>query len=351
MTHGSTKAAGLKLLLVLGCAAGTCTLGACRDEPGQEQREAARRRIVPIEWDTVFMVAGTAEDSTLLMPFRPAAGPGGVYVADFYGNAVLRYDSAGRLLWRFGRKGAGPDEFLRIRDLKLDSGGRVWILDQVNQRLTVLSPAGAVERRVPLTGVGVAAQGVVPLRNGDALVATFDPRVPFVRVASDGRVIERGAFPWPEFRTLNHLVSQFVTGADPGSGRWVAAFQMGDGFFPFADTARGRYRGRFVESVDFPEVEQVRRGNAIETSFQTRPTISAQSISLSPTRLYVLFGGATASARQVVDMYDLADGRYISSVMLPRPVDEIAWGDGGLYVVYSDPYPHLVFWRPRVHLL
>ncbi len=306
-----------------------------------------RRHILAQRWDTAFVVGSNARDSLLLMPFRPTAGGGGVYLADYHGNRVLHFDSLGHLAWSFGRKGSGPGEFSRIRDLKVDARGRIWVLDQRNARLTVVDPAGQGERMVPLTDLSEAPQGVVPLQDGGAVIVEFDREHPFVRISSDGRVVGRATFPWPRFRSLHPLAAQLTTALDPGSGRWVAAFQTGSGFIVFRRAEPTGEPGWYVEPVEFPEVQELRNGNSVETSFSAPPVTAAMSVTLSPTQLYVLFGGTGPHARRIVDAYALRDGRYLGSYLLPRIADDIAWGNGGFYLVYNDPYPHLALLRPN----
>lgn len=305
------------------------------------------RRMQTVAWDTVFTVASNAQDSTLLMPFRPVGGGGGVYVADFYGNRVLHFDRRGGLRWRFGRTGSGPDEFRRIRDLKLDSAGHVWVLDEGNLRATVLDSAGSVLERIPLDRINGSPQLLVPLGGAGPLVVVDRTDSPFVRVRGDGSVVERRVFPWDGFRELSYLAGQFTSGMRPGSNTWAAAMQMGDGFFVFHGTRWAGYRGRYVERVEFPQIERRRVEGGEVTQFKTPPVEAGKSVTLSPTRVYVLFGGTGAHSRRIVDTYAVANGRYLGSVVLPRRVDSIAWDDGGFYVVYNSPYPTLAYWRPR----
>jgi len=320
----------------------------CRKAAPADQRPAMRERhVVHTQWDTSFVVGSSAADSSLLMPIRPTAGRDGVFLADFYGNRIVHYDQHGKRLWTFGKKGAGPDEFQRIRDVKVDNAGRVWVLDQGNLRLTIVSASGQPEKRISLAQLGQMPQGVIPLASGNAVVLTYDANTPLAQVDREGRLVGRTAFPWAGFRTLNPMVTQFATAFEPATGRWIAAFQMGNGFYTFHDTASLGYAGRYIESVPFPEVEEIRSGNSVDTRLKGRPILAAKSVSLSPTTVYVLFQGTGPYARRIVDTYSVEDGRYVSSILLPRLVDEIAWSDKGLYVTYSDPYPHLALWRTR----
>jgi hypothetical protein len=344
MRNAASTGHTARTLLLL---AASATIASCGTSEGNDAPAApGPRRIATTLWDTVFVVGSSARDSSLLLPFRPVAGGAGVYLPDFYGNRVLSYDSLGHLAWSYGRKGAGPGEFRRIRDVKVDAAGQAWVLDQRNLRLTVITASGQATRMIPLAELPANPEGVVPLRGGDAIVVLNDT-LPLVRITPDGHVAADLPFPWAQFRTLHPLATQLATAAEPRTGRWVAAFQNGNGFFRFRDSAPAGRRNLYVENVPFPEIQVTRTGNSVESGFRNPPVSAAESISLSPTRVYVLFGGRTGLARRIVDVYSLDDGRYIESVRLPRAVDHLAWGNGGFYVTYSDPYPHLALWRPH----
>lgn len=334
-----------RALLLFAATAAFAGCGGSDGEDGPPARVA--RHVAADRWDTVFVVGSTAEDSTLLLPFRPAAGGAGVFLPDFYGNRVLRYDSLGHLAWSFGKKGSGPGEFRRIRDVKVDAAGRAWILDQRNLRLTVVDASGHAGLMIPLAELPANPQGVVPLGEDGAIMVLNDTGSLLVRITPEGHVATTLRFPWAGIRALHPMAAQLATATEPGTGRWVAAFQNGNGFFRFRDSAALGGRDLFVEDVPFPEIEEKRTGNSVESGFKAPPVTSAKSVTLSPTRLYVLFGGRTGLARRIVDSYSLDDGHYTGSLRLPRAVDDVAWGNGGLYVTYSDPYPHLALWRPH----
>ena len=100
-----------------------------------------------------------------------------------------------------------------------------------------------------------------------------------------------------------------------------------------------------VEHIDFPEVETVQSRTTRETRMPTRPVRAAQAIAVSPDRIYVLFAGETARARQVIDSYAVVDGAYLGSYYLPIKVDDFAWSPEGFYLIFNDPYPNLMLLR------
>lgn len=333
------------LLVLVPALAWSCGPGADAPDSGRPS-ELPERAVVDPGWDTLFKVGGTPEDTLLLLPGRLAADEDGVIVSDVYGARVLRFDRRGEMLWMFGARGSGPDEFRAIRDLHLDANGRVWVLDTENARVMILNRHGVPERRIPLTDVGVPADDIAPLPDGDMILITEDAERPLVRVGPDGVVLSREPFPWPGFAGLHPMTRQVITASDPRSGRWVSAFQVGDGFFRFVGSEPRGGRGWFVEEVLFPGVLQERTGLTTTTRLSS-PTFAAWSIALTEERLYVLFAGRSTHRMRVLDTYSLEDGRYLESFRLPRSLTAIALAGGTLYGVFSDPWPTLIALQPR----
>ncbi len=353
MISRPTSAAGAARIRVLAVASLCAVAAGCvrdsraavADDPRPDG--IPERKIAFVDWTTAFRVGGAAEDTVLQSVLQTAVGPGGVSVIDHFAKRVEHFDHSGRLAWTYGQEGQGPDEFRNPRDLKVDAEGRVWVMDPANARITVLGTDGKAVLRVPLHQVGRTPVGLVPLPGNEVYVLVPDPEAPLVRLAADGKVLERRSFPWPRYGEFNYLATQSITAAEPRSGRWAAAFQVGDGFFTFDGREPRGGRHRFVEPITFPQViqEQV-DGRTISRSAQ-RPTFAALSVTLSPERMYVLFGGASGNANRVVDSYSLADGSYVESLLLPNKVESITWNDGGLYVVQNDPFPQLASLRPQ----
>jgi NHL repeat len=78
------------------------------------------------------------------MPANLAVAPGGdVFVSDGYGNhKVHRFAPDGTLLLSWGRQGSGPGEFALVHNVAIDSGGRVFICDDENDRVQIFDQNG-----------------------------------------------------------------------------------------------------------------------------------------------------------------------------------------------------------------
>lgn len=296
------------------------------------------------------MLGGRAEDTLLTLPTRIAADRAGVSVLDGAGGRVRRFSREGRLLWTFGRRGRGPAEFWRPRDIQLDRFGRSWVLDPGNSRLVGIDSLGSSPVEIPLSALDRPPNAFVPLPAGGALLLTFDPERPFVRVSDTGRVLERMEFPWLPFRSLHPLAAQLVTGMDPASDRWAVAFGLGDGFFVFQGLEWLGYRGRFVETAGFPRVEEARsrlpgRRERVATIREAR--FMAEAVSLSEDRLFVFFGGGSRDRHRLIDAYSSKDGVYLGTFRLPVHPRWAVYAGGLVYAIYEDPYPTLAAWRPK----
>lgn len=339
---GETGRAVVAAALVL-----TACHGETRAPPPAREGPAVERRVVGelvVEWE----VSGALEDTTLLGTGPLAADAGGVSVVDPLRHAVLRFDRSGVLRWTFGRRGAGPDEFLRPLDVRVDGAGRTWVLDDRNLRVTVVGPDGVPAFRIPLGGLGGIPNGLVPLSGDRALVALLDPERPLAVVRRDGTLAARERFPWTAFGRLDAIRGQFAIASLAGSDRWVAAFVFQDAFLGFTGLSFLGYLGSYVEAVPPPVVEErsARRGRSeVRERTLVSALAAARAATASPTRLYVLFGGASADRDRVVDAYRPETGEYVESVRLPRRAARVTWGDGRLYATGADPLPFVLALR------
>ena len=144
---------------------------------------------------------------------------------------------------------------------------------------------------------------------------------------------------------MNPLATQLEAAADPGTGDWYAAFRLGDSFFRFNGDSLRAVRTSYIEPIAFPQPLVSRSGNTT-TRFETRPPTAARSISLSPERVHILFGGTTERRNRWVDSYSRRDGTYMESLLLPEPAISIAWYRGGFHVLQENPSPELVHRTP-----
>lgn len=81
-----------------------------------------------------------------------------IYVGDFdSGKSVMRFNSQGHFLNRFGRLGQGPGEFSQIRRFTIDSNGNAFLLTP--EKIIKYSPTGTLlkEKRIDFFGHDIIA--------------------------------------------------------------------------------------------------------------------------------------------------------------------------------------------------
>lgn len=87
---------------------------------------------------------GSPYDNYAYFPYRIAAdSSGNIFVVSFAGTAtytVLKYDSAGNYMTRWGREGSGDGQFNDAEGIAIDSSGDVYVMDSGNKRIQVFSP-------------------------------------------------------------------------------------------------------------------------------------------------------------------------------------------------------------------
>ena len=75
---------------------------------------------------------------------------GDIYVSDGYGQfRVHRFSADGTLLQSWGEEGTGPGQFALPHCLRVDSRGRVLVLDRENRRMQIFDAEGTYEGEWP----------------------------------------------------------------------------------------------------------------------------------------------------------------------------------------------------------
>ncbi len=283
-------------------------------------------------------VGGSAEDTTLLNPYRLAAGEDAIYVFD--GNQrLLSFAIDGSLRWVRGRAGSGPGEFRLVRALKAREG-LIYVLDPRNARLTVFDDAGQMIRTTPMRTGHSEELAVLP--DGDVVLFPAQSESDFVVIDDSGHTIRSGRIPWPPYQELDFLAKQSVV-AQPAdsSGLWALGFRLGNGWFTFDARAEpvDSTRHYYVEPTNFPEVIRERNGNSFSTHIPRTPA-SARSMIVQRDTLFVLVEAGDSAGRKI-DLYRMSTGAYLGSFLLPHKAIEIAANGAVFAWLENDPMPAL----------
>lgn len=137
---------------------------------------------------------------------------GNIYVVDPKDIRIRVFDSKGRFLRAFGRKGQGPGEFQGPGDIEVTPDGLRVIQDVLNNRVSYLTPKGESIKDVPNKWMGsflrtAAAGGYYLAKSelqGDKLVfelcKTDSDQKPVLTLCSFERVVKKTA--WSPFEEI-----------------------------------------------------------------------------------------------------------------------------------------------------
>lgn len=169
---------------VAGCGAGTggdAVVTAQVDTVAGVERwsyPGSEGRALNAEIDTVALIGGAMEDDDAYQ-FNQVTGmglvgdaAGNLYVLDRMGRRVLKYDSQGRFLARFGRGGNGPGEVASPIAIALGPGDSIWVADIGNWRFVVYPQDEGESRSLPFSN-GPAAPGVGFTFRGEGVLHDF----------------------------------------------------------------------------------------------------------------------------------------------------------------------------------
>ncbi|MDE0073793.1 MAG: hypothetical protein OXR82_13920 [Gammaproteobacteria bacterium] len=309
------------------------------------ERTFLQEESVVIEW----RIGGPA-DATLLDPRLVSAGPGGVTVWDRGRNALVRISREGEQLWSFGGEGGGPGEFRSVPAIVHLPDGGAAVVDNVNQRLTVIGTNGAMARETRLGHdypFSLAA-----LSDDRLIVLTSATEHPFLLFDGNGSLVDSLSFPWGPYRDMSVIARQ---GSVLGVGdEWIFGFTAGNGWWRFSgeDVPEAF---PYAEHAEFPAIRMLTSRSVVdgreEVTTRARPAepydLSAVSFGARGDTLFVHYAGRTDDQRWIIDLFSLSSGAYLATVRLPFWARRIAVGPDVIYALYGTTYPMLAAVRRR----
>lgn len=330
---------------------------ACGEEVRSDPREfwsdedvVAERTFLPAELDSLWSIGGTAADTLLLNPSRLSAGAEGVTLWDGGRNAVIRISAQGEALWTFGRQGGGPGEFRTVRGIAQLPGGGVAVVDNVNERLTLVDRDGRLAGETNLSGM--APESVASLDDGSLVMLTRLAEPAFLVADVNGAVVDSVDFASRPYLDLSLMARQGrVVGT--GSG-WVFGFTAGNGWWRIGGD-RAAEGFPYAEHADFPGLVTTVGEAVVDGRVATvRSTRAAERVSTAMgfgvrgDTLFVHYYGETEYRGYLLDLFSLAEGFYIGSALLPEWARAVAIGPDAIYTLRSDPFPVLTAYRMTI---
>ncbi len=334
------------LILLAGCDRGTRPSTSDSGLQSARSQDARERQVLARHWDTLSTVGGSIDDTTVINGNELFLRRDTLIVADFGGRRLVAYDTAGQLLWTFGRGGSGPGEFRQITDVSIGGDGRILVLDAINRRITSFSPWQGTFTEAALRDIGRPSQ-LIGLRKGVYLISTMaSPDTAFVLVDSTGNVLQRATHAWPGLSKVHPMAAQLWLTRGP-TGVWVAAFSLASGFVAYDSVLTPLVKGDYVDPVEFPSVKVTRDGDSEVQEFVGSAGCTACSIATDSGTLFIVAGTDPDHRSRWVDAYGLADGTYHGSYLLPEPARAIATKNDTFYVLRNEPAPGILVIRPQ----
>lgn len=161
-------------------------------------------------------------------PFKQLTGiavdrHGYVYVSDEKLDSILKVSPAGKVIARWGRKGAGLGRFDGPGDVALDRNGNIYIADLNNERIQKLSPAGkplaawsTSVRRLAVDGKGniwgTGGIGVVELSPSGRQITTWKVPKPQDTGTNEGLALDPHGALYVTDEYFNRIFKLTTTG-------------------------------------------------------------------------------------------------------------------------------------------
>ncbi len=289
-------------------------------------------------------------------PRKIRASPGGGFVVtDWADFAIRAFSAAGEPLWRFGRSGQGPGEFVRFLDVEYDRDGQLLVLDDENERLTVLDSIGALVGSLRLPKGGTRQVMPSSFSNGDRVVMPRDDGATLWIAISGARSV-RETGPASPFRFDNPIEGEAWATPLPDGGAAIT-FRWSSQMILLAPDGEIRATVDGVEPIPFAKAVTEYPDVVIEgfrTISVTRidreaATPAARSVAADASRVFVLFNGSSEDAGRILDTYAVSDGSYLGSYRLPDHAyrDITILADGRLATLDVELYPAVRLWSVR----
>ncbi len=275
------------------------------------ERPARERLTVNLRWDTAW-IASPEKGYPIFQPTSLAATDTMVFVLDFSEKSVWALRAYyGKMLWRVGRRGPGPGEFVQPAFLRPGLGGDLVVLDQSSRRVTTFGSDGRLKSSVSLVRAQGLPEGFCTLPDGKHLVGLMG-REQVVELDADAQMMRATSTPWGVVDRTGYT-NQTLLVNDDRTGSCVAAFLRGIGFARYSPAGFAQVHP-YVEHLQLPVLlKSASGGDSLSVD-----VIAVWDAALHRDTLWVLFGGQSPMRRRMLDLYDASGGKYLKTFILPE---------------------------------
>lgn len=323
----------------------------------QPVEQAATERIwKEVEFEKIVMV-----EEDLYNPLSVKLyGDENFLVSDYGDMTVKQFRFDGEPVAQFGKgEGRGPGEMLSMMDVKTDSSGRIWVLDDTNMRIMIFDSPDEwemIELQQPVSRL-------VPVDSSRFIVRLRFSVNPEMRHADGGVLKEfepivRDPLLW------SYIHDGFLEN-DPFGGI-VRNFLYTHSFVHYTDDGEIDY---FRRAIDPPSMEQIMRDIMEPIRYSEDQTLFFKEMSpfsrlprlyytkIIDNEIHALTAYATDEVRMTlpegdiysyerrhIDVYNVKTGDYLYSYKLPESITDFALSGNYFAGVSADP-AGLIIWK------
>lgn len=287
-----------------------------------QQGKPQKRHFRTVVWDTVMLVGGTVDDTVIQDPIRIAASHNALFVFDHGRSALTKIDLRGKVEWIRGRRGAGPAEYRKVRDIAIGSSC-VFVMDAENARIAKVDiRTGVTLGYIQIQKLGFG-EWVREIDKNTILVITAGQGAAANLIDTLGVVTQKFPLALPNYSNLDGIASQVVVSVTQRpSPKWIAGYLMSDWWASYNNSAAA-YTSKFVDDIPEAVVKHYSQG-AKQITAITSAVFSVRGIYDDGQKVMMLYGGSTKLQGRVLDYYDSKTGRYVESRVLPVRLSRFA---------------------------
>ena len=179
----------------------------CSEENSSVVKEVP---IVVFAADTLVSVDYTFDNEGLNQPAVVKQNPvtNEIIVTDFGNNCLYFFDENGVFIRKIGRMGQGPGEFLGPRPFEFDREGRIYVYEDFNRRMNILSKEGKYISSFRIINPNYTRFSTFWITNNKEILVNLERSSYFITVFNETGKVLRYIGPVPE-ETNNPQLSRF----------------------------------------------------------------------------------------------------------------------------------------------
>ena len=277
-------------------------------------------------------------DDTLARPLLLTADSTRIYYYDYGDGRVSAIDSSGRLLWRAGRRGQGPNEWANPTSITGVRGGGVAVVDGASSRFTRIDANGRFVRLVTTSDI--------PQRLAPGPGATFiafggqNGRPTATLLDSSFAPLRRLRWVgWPDSASGLATQLRVASGAD---GIVTAVSTVTGRMFPLRSPL---HLDSGVDGLDArplpPRVPLAGENGLVVAGFPAGTKPAIRDAAILGAYLFIIPAGDAFNGR-TLDVYNATSGAYRASFRLPIGLNVLTGRAEDLVGVSLDEYPAIV---------